>query len=266
MTVAVIGTGLIGGSIAKGLLESGFAERVLGYDADPARTAQAIAGKFITRKLDLESDAASVKIWIIATPPDDVVPWLNRLAPVVSQDAVVTDCASVKGMILEGVPEVLKDRFVGGHPMAGHQSNGLDHANPEMFADNHWILTPVDAPEATIKRIEQMIFALDAIPVHMAPDEHDRHVATLSHLPNVLANLLSCLGRELTFAHVAGGSWQDLTRVAGGNVDLWSQIMLHNRHEIMVAIQELRSRLDAMEEALYDNDAEAVKRLFLEGQ
>ncbi len=266
MIVAVIGTGLIGGSIAKGLLESGFATQVLGYDANPDRMREAIEKTFVSRKLEFEADAPSVDIWVIATPPDDVVPWLKRILPFLDAETAVTDCASVKGSILEELPEGIKHRFVGGHPMGGHQSNGLEHANAEMFVDAHWILTPFDTDDSAIKRIEQMIFALDAIPVHMAPDEHDRHVATLSHLPNVLANLLGCLGRELTFAHVAGGSWRDLTRVAGGNVELWSQIMLHNRAEIIVAIQELRSRLDAMEDALVNEDGQAVRRLFIDGQ
>lgn len=264
MIVAVIGTGLIGGSIGKGLLESGFATQVLGYDANPDRMKDAISGQFVSRKLDLDSDAAQVNIWVIATPPDDVVPWLHKISPYINDDTAITDCASVKVSILDEAPESIKSRFVGGHPMGGHQGEGLEHASAEMFADAHWILTPVDADESAVKRIEQMIFALDAIPVHMAPDEHDRHVATLSHLPNVLANLLGCLGRELTFAHVAGGSWRDLTRVAGGNVELWSQILLHNRSEIIVAIQELRSRLDAMEDALLNNDGDAVRRLFID--
>ena len=266
MVVAVIGTGLIGGSIAKGLMDSGFATQVLGYDANPDRMREAIEGNFVSRKLNLDVDAPSVNIWVIATPPDDVVPWLRKIAPFMDDETAVTDCASVKVSILEETPDSIRSRFVGGHPMGGHHEEGLEHADPEIFADMHWILTPADADESAVKRIEQMIFALDAIPVHMAPDEHDRHVATLTHLPNVLANLLGCLGRELTFAHVAGGSWRDLTRVAGGNAELWSQILLHNRSEITVAIQELRARLDAMEDALVNNDGEAVRRLFIEGQ
>lgn len=266
MKVAVIGTGLIGGSIAKGLLENGFALEVLGYDANPARLNEALEKRIISRKLDLDKDASSVQIWVIATPPDDVCPWLERLKDLVSADCAITDCSSVKVSIIESTPSELKSQFVGGHPMGGHQSEGLEFADPEMFADKHWILTPNGADEQSVKRVEQMVFALDAIPVHMEPEEHDRHVATLSHLPNVLANLLSRLGRELTFAHVAGGSWEDLTRVAGGNPELWSQILLHNRHEIVVAIQELRSRLDAMEEAIRSEDAEGVRRLFLDAR
>lgn len=265
MIVGIIGIGLIGGSIAMGLLESGVAVEVLGHDANPDRLRLAEEKKVISRRIRWEEDPERVDLWVIATPPDDVTPWLHKLATMARPDAVITDCASAKAMICDATPATIAARFVGGHPMAGLHIHGLENAKVGLFEHAHWILTPTDADPDAIRRVEQLVYALDATPVHMSPEEHDRHVATLSHLPNVLANLLSCLSRDLSHAHVAGGSWRDLTRVAGGNPDLWAQILTQNSHEIRLAIHELRSRLEAMDEAIVQGDRDAIQRLFIDG-
>lgn len=255
LTVAVIGTGLVGGSIAQGLLESGFATEVLGEDL----RAEAIEQAKVTRKLDLANDAQKVQIWVLATPPDGVVSWLQQLADIAHPDAVVTDTTSVKETICKNVPDKLKNRFVGGHPLAG--SLDQEQCSPSLFADLHWILTPNGADEQAIKRIEQMVFALDAIPVHMTSEDHDRHMATLSHLPGALASLFSRLGRDLAFAHLSPSIWPIH---AGVNPELWGQVLLQNRGEVQLAIDSLRKQLLVLEQALESQDAEMIRKILEE--
>jgi prephenate dehydrogenase len=106
-----------------------------------------------------------------------------------------------------------------------------------------------------------MIYALDAIPIRMSAVDHDLHVARLSHLPTLLANLLAAMGQNLPSVHIGGGSWRDLTRVAGANPVLWEQILRHNRDEVLSAVGELRASLAEVECALAANNSEDLKRL-----
>ncbi|MBN8689559.1 MAG: prephenate dehydrogenase/arogenate dehydrogenase family protein [Armatimonadetes bacterium] len=262
MKVAVVGTGLIGGSIGKGLLESGLAESVFGFDLDAETLQCALDGDFISEKLDVAEQGPEIDLWVLAVPPNAVSGWLQEIASVARPEASITDCTSVKQSLYSSLPESLTTQFVGGHPMAGHRSHGLEYARADLFEDAFWILTPESSNSESLKKVEQMVYALDAKPICMSPAEHDQHVAMLSHLPNMLANLLSGLGRDLQHEYVAGGSWQDLTRVAGGNPDLWKQILLHNRDDVVKALGELRNRLDAVEEAMKVGDEDALARWF----
>ena len=255
LTVAVIGTGLVGGSIAQGLLESGFATEVLGEDLHP----EALRKAKVTRRLELPIDAEKVQIWVLSMPPNSIESWLHSIADLAHPEAVVTDTSSVKEAICKVVPAPLKNRFVGGHPLA--VSSAHDKCSPSLFADLHWILTPESADEVAVKRIEQMIFALDAIPVHMSAADHDRHMATLSHLPGALASLFQKLGRDLSFAHLTPSNWPIH---AGANPDVWAQVLLQNKGEVRQAIACLRQQLDDLERALSAQDLNAIKGMLEE--
>lgn len=257
LTVAIIGTGLIGASISKGLLASGFATETLGDDINP----DALKKSKVTRQLDLLQDAEKVQIWVLATPPDAILPWLRRLAEIAGADSVITDTNSVKESIVNCVPEQLSARFVGGHPLCGTNAVGTENSNGDLFADQHWVLTPVNASETAVKRIEQMIFALDAIPVHMSPSEHDIHLAALCHVPSTLASLLDGLSRDMTFAHVCDALRSMQT---GVNPELWAQILVHNRTPVIETLDAFEERLQALRAALAEEDHEAVRRILAE--
>ncbi len=254
LTVAVIGTGFIGASIAKGLLESGFATQIVGEDIDSSALQQAS----ITRRLDLAQDAQVVDIWVLAVPPDSVGPWLERIAALAQPGAVITDTTSVKESIYACIPDGLRSRFVGGHPLIGGHQHGCEVPNPHCFADQHWILIPGDADDTTVKRIEQMVFALDAIPVHMTASDHDRHLAMLSHLPATLAGMLGGLERDLSFAHISDSNWPIHT---GTSPELWAQVLMHNRDEVRLAILALEGRLQELLRALESGDKSAISQM-----
>ena len=176
--------------------------------------------------------------------------------------AVVTDCASVKSAIVAGVPEALETRFVGGHPIAGNAGQGAKFASPDLFDEAVWVLTPTPRtnPDAVLT-VEELVRDLGATPVSMTPEEHDRHAAVLSHLPHLLASALILQSEFLTFPNMAGGSWRDITRVAGSNPRLYADILIQNAPVLLSAIETMRDQLDAYAKAIGSGESDSVQRI-----
>lgn len=266
MTVVVIGLGLIGGSIGKGLIESGLAAHVVGVDRDRAacRIAQQ-RGCVQSIATDL-AQVDGAHLWVLAVPPFAVASLLPRVAEVAAPHAVVTDTCSVKTPIHDAVPEGLRARFVGGHPMAGHQASGIMYARSDLFRNAYWVLCPNEQNrERDVRRVESLVYAMDARPICMSSETHDANVALLSHVPHVLASLLAAMGDQAGCAGIAGGSWRDLTRVAASDPALWEQIIRSNRVAIAGVISEIVERLGELRDALTEDDAAAVSAFLRTG-
>jgi prephenate dehydrogenase len=263
LTIAIIGLGLIGGSVGLGLTESGFAAKVLGFDRDPRVRLRALERRCIHEQIIDLRQAVQADIWVIATPPLTVPPLLGRLDGLVKPTGYVTDCASVKETIVKSVPASFRTRFVGGHPMAGFQESGIEFARVDLFCDATWILTPEqDVQRKALSRIESMVYALDAKPVKMTAHEHDEHVAILSHVPHALASLLVLLAERLDQPKIAGGSWRDLTRVAGSHPELWEQIFASNREVILKTLSDMGEQISSLKDLLESNDREGLCAFF----
>lgn len=263
MKVCVYGVGLIGGSIASGLVESGYAETVLGYDVNPDHLDIAFRRRLIHGVLEDLSDGGAVDLWVMAVPPSCVLPALQEVLPHCSGEASFTDVASTKSGILDGIPDSLRSRFVGGHPIAGTEHRGPETAACSLFLDRPWVLTPTEEidPKA-LKRVQNMVFALDAVPVMLDAKSHDQHFAMLSHIPNALASILLKLSGTLDQPQLAGGSFQDMTRVGGASPHLWADILVENRDEVLRTLDLLRAELDDLEESVRAGDGPAIARLF----
>lgn len=262
MTVAILGVGLIGGSIGKGLMHCNYSERILGLDTCAETLSRAIETKCIHDALDIRNHAKEVDLWVLAADPKGILSWLERLPSLISDSAVVTDVCGVKQAICEVIPTSFAEQFVGGHPVAGKQRGGIENADGTLFEGAAWVICPEQASAYSVRKIEQMIYALDAVPVPMTPADHDHHLALLSHSPNILANILWRHGSALPLVRIAGGSWQDLTRVAGGDPALWEQVLLHNRECVADELARLCADLKACEEALRNQDREALHEIF----
>lgn len=254
----VVGLGLIGGSIARRLTRAGW--RVVGVDPDPAtRTEARAAGAIITAYPDVEQVQGRARLVVLATPPSVTKRLVRRSWP---EQAVVTDCSSVKQSILEAVPSSLEAGFVGGHPMAGNEGSGFRSSDLDLFEGRPWILTPADRTSpASIERVEQMIQVLGGNPIRMSASEHDRQVALLSHLPNLLAAILISMDSEAQRLDIASGSWASATRVAGGNPDLWADILLANRSEVEARIARLMEHLSEARSCLAAGRRDALLQL-----
>lgn len=264
MLVGIAGLGVIGGSIGLSLKSHGKA-KVIGYDVDPLVQEEAL-------KLECV-DAASKSLyefgdcdWVFAAvPPHAVRQCLDKLESAVKPGAIVTDCASVKGFINDWAAKN-PDRekwFVGGHPMAGNEGTGPSNADASLFAGSKWIITPTaGTPADVLAQLNEMIRCLGANPVEMTAEDHDRHVALLSHVPHALAATLVQMSANLDSPEVAAGSWRDLTRVAGSNPELWQHIFAENKHALSVTLSDLIDRLADLKGSIDSGDTESIRGFF----
>ncbi len=244
MTVGIVGVGLIGGSIGMALKGAG--HRLVGYDPRPEHLDKAIERHCLDARATLAEVAASDAVFV-AVPPAHVTAVLAEMEPGLNPEGAVSDCTSVKSAILDWVGArggVLAERFVGGHPMAGHEKSGPAYASEWMFRGARWLLTPTKRTATDAReRIAALVKETGAKPVRLDAAEHDRHVAVLSHLPHIVAASLVEIGARIETPEVAAGSWRDLTRVGGVDPDLWSQILAGNAAQNAAAIDALAESL-----------------------
>ncbi|HET9548271.1 MAG TPA: prephenate dehydrogenase/arogenate dehydrogenase family protein [Desertimonas sp.] len=246
----VIGLGLVGGSIAIGLRSRGWT--VSGEDLSAARVDEAVARGCIDSG-GLDPDAA---ITFVAVP---VLAAQDAVERALKQTAgAVTDVGSVKRALCAAIDD---DRFVGGHPMAGSELEGLDGADADMFSGAVWVLTPTDTTaHTTIAAVASAVGALGAEMVAMAPARHDEMVAVVSHVPHLAAASLMGLAADGADEHaallrLAAGGFRDMTRIASGHPDIWLDICDQNRDAIVGALDRLIDRLGEMRDII-----EAVDR------
>ena len=255
-TIGVVGLGLIGGSIGLALRDP--SRRIVGYDPDPAAARVARDRMCVDEVATLER-VARADVVFVAVPPDALLDMVAKTMAGSGEGTVVTDCASVKNEIAVWAQSGKHARFVPGHPMAGHEKGGATYASAWMFRGARWMITPVKATSpASVRVVEGLVKAMGATPVRIDAEGHDRHVATVSHLPHVLAALLVNMGESLESVGAAGGSWRDMTRVGGVDPDLWTQIFMRNRTELAHCLRDYEAGLSGLREALERDDREAV--------
>lgn len=256
-TIGIVGLGLIGGSIGLALREPN--RLIVGFDADAKNAAVAQDRLCVDRLVSFE-EVLQADVVFLAVPPDVTVAVAERAMAAASPNTIVSDCASVKTEVAAWAQKGRHARFVPGHPMAGHEKGGAAYASSWMFRGARWILTPTKSTAgASTRAIEALIKTMGAKPVRIDASQHDGQVATVSHLPHVLAALLVILGESLDTTEVAGGSWKDMTRVGGVDPELWTQIMMRNRTELARVIRDYEGNLSLMREALESDDRNALK-------
>ena len=240
--LAVIGTGLIGTSIALAARRSGTECR--GFYADPATLARAAALGAFDAAGSLADAIAGAELVVVAVPVGAAPAVVAEVLGVVGTGTVVTDVASTKRVIAA----IDDPRFVPGHPIAGGAAGGPARAAADLFEAATWFLTPTPTTAAeSVALVERFVSSLGARPVRTAADAHDRMLALTSHLPHAIANalMLAAAKDETALAH-AGASFREMTRVAGANPPLWTDILLENRDELDAALAAFRASLDAL--------------------
>ncbi len=262
MRVAVLGLGLIGGSIGLAARARGDAE-VCGYDPDArARELAVELGAIDTSAPDVPGAVAGAEVVFVAAPVGALASAVRAALDAAGPECVVSDVGSTKRVVAAAAAD---GRFVGGHPLAGAETAGVEHARADLFDGATWYLTPSrDTSGVLYERLHRLLVALGARPAAIDADTHDRLMACVSHLPHVLANLLvtqaaSALGGEESDRLPAvGPSFRDATRVAGANSAIWTDIYMSNRDALVTGIDELASRLAEVRGALLAGDAAAV--------
>ena len=257
-TANVIGLGLIGGSIALGLRRRGWT--VHGDDASPAITTRALDGGVI----DATGLATDATITFVAVPVSAIVDQVRRA--LIETTGTVTDVGSVKSPVCEACDD---PRFVGGHPMAGSELDGLDGADGEMFNGAIWVLTPIaDSDDHTLANVSGVVRELGAEVVALTPDRHDQVVAVVSHVPHLTAATLMKLASDRADEHaallrLAAGGFRDMTRIASGHPDIWLDICAENRSAIVTALDGLIDRLSEIRDVVDVADRDALQLLLV---
>ena len=269
-TLAILGVGLIGGSLARALKQAGVVRRVIGYGH---RVESLVKAKTLQVIDDYDSDLGKAvmgaDVIVIATPLGCYESIFKGIAPALKSGAVVTDVGSVKGSVAESAARLLSDpaRFVPGHPIAGTEQSGVEASFAELFQAHRVILTP--NPETNISAlslITAMWEATGAEVVQMSVAHHDQVLAATSHLPHTLAYaLVDCLAamddsREI-FQNAAGG-FADFTRIASSSPEMWHDICYANRESLLAVLERFETHVDLIRQAILRNDSEALLSIF----
>jgi prephenate dehydrogenase len=267
--VTILGVGLMGGSLGMALRTRRLAQTVVGWDhdAEALETAQQ-RGAIDTAEPDLKLAIAEADAIFLAVPVGAASALLERIAPQVRPNALISDLGSVKTEVVATGHRLFGTRFVGGHPMAGSEQSGVAAARADLFADAPWAVVPYRLPnpdgDADLERLIALVVALGARPLLLDPAPHDRLVALISHLPHALAFALkgtveTDMEHDLAL-QLAGGSYRDMTRVASSDPALWRGIFQANRDFLLSALASYEQRLSALIQAIRDNDAAAIER------
>lgn len=264
--VAVFGVGLIGGSLALRLKETGAAEGITLWSRSPDTREAACKLGFEHVLADLEEAAAHAGIAVLCTPVPAMRSLGESLAECLPESAVVTDAGSTKADAVDLLEPLFGGRFVGAHPIAGSERSGIGAAKSDLYEGAPCILTPTDRTHAgSLNLVTDLWRTVGCHVTTMSPTEHDALLARLSHLPHVVASALVRVicGGEPSIQQFSGGGYRDTTRIASGSASLWTEILMANRIEVVHAIRKLSGELEEVASLLDSDDAPGLRN-FLE--
>jgi prephenate dehydrogenase len=262
-TIGIVGCGLIGCSIAAALKSRGFKGRLIGCGRPGANLETAVNRRFVdAAETDWAKAASASDLIVVCTPVDQIVRDVRTLAGAARAGTLITDAGSVKRAICEplstGLPQGVL--FVGSHPIAGSEKQGCAHASAELFEKRTCVVTPKSAARSAVERLIGFWQALGATVVEMSPEDHDAALAQTSHVPHVVAAALAaCLGTSNR--HLTAGGFQDTTRIASGDPELWAAILLGNASAVVDGVRDFSESLAAVAQAIEKGDKRALIEL-----
>jgi prephenate dehydrogenase len=264
--VYLLGTGLIGGSLALDLKDRGLVETVVGSDSLPERSESALSIGILDEVLPMVPEVVvGCDLVILAVP---VLSLRELLSTGFEKDTLVTDAGSVKGDAVRAYREAVaagRDyRYIPGHPIAGDERSGPDAARKGLFDGARVILTPVDAVEQDVLDVSALWEGVGARIKIMDPDEHDKVFAWVSHMPHMAAYAIidSVLARDPDLVDLSGGGLRDYTRIAASSSRMWSDIAVANREELLTATRGLGDSLNQIISALEEGDRDRLENIF----
>jgi prephenate dehydrogenase len=268
--LGLIGCGLMGGSFALALKRAGLVKRVVGYSKSPSTTERAR----LMGVIDVEAPSAllavsGADIVLLAVPVAATEATLKAIRHLVTPNMLIMDVGSTKRDVVDAARRVLREQvggFVPAHPIAGREVAGVDNADPDLYAGKQVILTPIERTRTV--QLQQAMDVWTAIGCHvtkMSPESHDAAFAAVSHLPHVLAfSLMNAItgqpqGKE--FLALAGPGFRDFTRIAASEPNVWRDILLANREELLAQSRIFQHALQAFEQTISSGNAEALENL-----
>ena len=269
-TLAVVGLGLMGGSLGMTVIERGLAERVVGYDRDPGSVHRALERKAITEgSPSLAGAVSSANLVVLATPVRSIPQVFSQAARSLSPGCVVTDVGSTKAGLVEAIaPSVPKGvHFIGGHPMAGSEREGIEAASADLYDGCLWILTPTETTStAAYGRLMRFLTALGTRVLSLDPARHDEALALTSHLPQLLSSTLMGFAAEVAASGdglplLTAGGFRDMTRIAGSSPQLWVDIVRENQPALAAIVRRFQEALGGAADALEAGDWERLRSM-----
>ncbi|MBX3623427.1 MAG: prephenate dehydrogenase/arogenate dehydrogenase family protein [Rhizobacter sp.] len=268
--LGVIGCGLMGGSFALALKRAGLVKRVIGYSKSPSTTERA-------KKMGVIDDTAESAllavsgsdIVIMAVPVSASEATFKAIRHLVEPGVLFMDVGSTKRDVVDAARRVLKERvgsFVPAHPIAGKEVSGVAHADASLYAGRQVIITPLPQTDAElVQKATDVWSAIGAQVLRMTPENHDAAFAAVSHLPHMLAfaffNSVAKQPAGRDFLSLAGPGFRDFTRIAASDPEVWRDILMSNREEILKQSMRFRHTLDALEHVIKTSNVEALEDL-----
>ena len=269
MKIAVIGLGLIGGSIAKAIKEQ-TDHTVLGADIVQSVLLRAKLTEAIDDELT-EANLPECETVIIALYPEAAVRWLRENARRIAKHALVVDCCGVKKYVCDRVKDLAEEHgfvFIGGHPMAGRERSGFDFSTSEMFKKASMILTPyADTDIREIERAKKLFLSIGFGRVKFStPQEHDEMIAFTSQLAHIVSGAYVKTPLAMKHKGFSAGSFKDMTRVARLNEQMWTELFLENQDLLLTQVEALVDRMCEYRDALREKDTQKLKAILREGR
>jgi prephenate dehydrogenase len=266
-SIAIVGVGLIGGSIGLAVRERRLAREVVGIGRrESSLNGARLIGAIDRGTCDLEEGVASAELIVVCTPVDIVAETVIQAAAHCRPNALITDAGSTKHSIVSQADSALASRragspFVGSHPLAGDHRGGAEFARPDLFDGRTVVVTPTkESRPAAVVEVSGFWESLGARVVKMSPLEHDEALAATSHVPHLVASALAAATPEKLLPLAASG-WRDTTRVAAGDPTLWEPIFATNREFVLQALDRFIEHVTAVREAIEHGDERQLHRI-----
>ncbi|TYO95568.1 prephenate dehydrogenase [Desulfallas thermosapovorans] len=266
---AIIGVGLIGGSLGLAMSERQLVGHIRGVDVNRENLDMALAAGAIHQAAALPDAVTGAELVILAAPVGTTQELLKSMKPFLKPGAVITDVGSTKKSVVQQAEALIGDRFVGGHPMTGAETAGFSGADPFLFENAFYLLTPTaQTNNDALETVRRLVQATGAVVMEMTPEEHDLITAAISHLPHFMAVSLVAAVAGMSIGDkamaLAAGGFRDTTRIAAGSPPMWRDIFLSNRRQVLQTLEHLRGAMDELESALRRQDAEKLMQILSE--
>ena len=268
--LGLIGCGLMGGSFALALKRAGLVKRVVGYSKSPSTTERARQLGVI----DVEAPSAllavsGADIVLLAVPVAATEATLKAIRHLVTREMLIMDVGSTKRDVIDAARRVLRENvgaFVPCHPIAGKEASGVEHADPELYANRQVIITPIERTQVShLNKAKEVWEALGCQVQQMSPEAHDSAFAAVSHLPHLIAfalvNGIAAQPHGQDFLSLAGPGFRDFTRIAASEPKMWRDILLANKQELIEQTQLFQQTLQAMQSLIEAGNGEALEEL-----
>ena len=268
--LGLIGCGLMGGSFALALKRAGLVKRVVGYSKSPSTTERAR----LMGVIDVEAPSALLAVSgadlvLLAVPVSATEATFKAIRHLLTKNTLVMDVGSTKREVIDAARRVLRDQvgvFVPAHPITGKELAGVEHADAELYRGRQVILTPIERTLTTqIDKAQQLWTALGCDVKLMSPEAHDAAYAAVSHLPHMIAfammNAIKGQAEADEFLSLAGPGFRDFTRIAASDPNVWRDILISNREELLAQSRHFQRALHALEQTLSGSNADALETL-----